>query len=70
MSTIAQLVSLTRELLKNRRASMTITEISNATGIPDHWIWNLNRGHSKNPRVDRLETLHEFLIQDRVKYEL
>lgn len=54
-----QLVEKTLEALKQSELSQE--QIARETGLSYHWICAFAQGKIKNPTVQRLATLHEFL---------
>ena len=53
------LMKVTRDLLQ--RDKRTQQEIHQGTGIPFHWIQQFSFGKFKNPSVNRVQNLYEFL---------
>ena len=53
------LMTVTRDLLHND--VRTQQEIHKGTGIPFHWIQQFSFGKFKNPSVNRVQSLYEFL---------
>ncbi len=57
---------VTTELLKNRPVWMTLAIISQETTIPEGWLKALSQGKIKDPSVNRIETLKNYL-ENKVK---
>lgn len=53
----------TLDLLRNRPAWKTYTQIAEDTKIPVGWIKEFSRGTMNGPDVNRIETLYEHLAQ-------
>lgn len=51
------LLGETLRLLKDRQ----VIEIHTSTGIPFHWLSKLKQGTYRNPSVNRIQFLYEFL---------
>ena len=55
-----QLLTRTRELLKNRTKSLRA--ISEESGINYHWLGKFQQGAFDDPGVKKVEQLHDFLV--------
>ena len=53
------LFSKTRELLD--KDSRTPLELHQVTGIPFYWLTSFQKGKIKNPAVNRVQYLYEYL---------
>jgi len=52
----------TFELLRNRPASMKLSDVAEATGLPLTWIKSFNlQGDRKGSSSDKVQTLYEHL---------
>lgn len=51
----------TKELLADRPASLTYLDIEKATGIKESWLRMFSCGRIRNPGVNTVEALHDFL---------
>ena len=56
----------TIDLLKNRPVWMTLSIISEGTTIPEGWLKALSQRKIKDPSVNRIETLKNYL-ENKVK---
>lgn len=56
------LLARTKILLKER-GDTTLREIAEATGISEHWLRSFSCDRAENPGVQRLEKLHNYLIE-------
>lgn len=59
----AQAGSLMKETLRllKERGDITLPAITNATGIPFYWLRKFSGGEIKDPGVNRVQCLWEFL---------
>jgi predicted transcriptional regulator len=53
------LMNETLRLLKER--NQTLPEVASATDIPFYWLRKFHYGEVKNPSVNRIQKLYEFL---------
>lgn len=58
---ITSLRSKTYELLKNRNNLLTLKKITEDTGISEQWLSRFNQNQIKNPSVDIVQTLYQYL---------
>ena len=58
------LLKRVRELLQD--TSMTNLELYSATGLQPGWIDTVRRGTIKNPSVNRVQKLYEFLADQKL----
>jgi len=61
----SRLLNETRELLKKRPPQLTLATISSRTGINLHWLRKFHLGAFKDPGVNRVEQLHDFLLGEQ-----
>lgn len=53
----------TRQLLKNRPATVDYRDIEEATGLKQSWLKAFACKGIENPDVNKIETLYEYLTQ-------
>lgn len=58
----------TKELLENRPRGMTLDIIADEAGVKRDWLRSFSAGRIRNPGVETVQTLHDFLAS-RVKLE-
>lgn len=51
----------TLKLLKERGPEQTLPNIASETGIPFYWLRKFHYGEIKDPGVNRIQKLYEFL---------
>ena len=56
-----QLYGRTLELLKERSRSVTLKNISEATGLPEPWLKTFAQEKVADPSVNRVEILYAYL---------
>lgn len=55
----ASLMEITRQMLKDSKKSLP--EIYKESGIPFYWLRKFASGEIKNPSVNRVQRLYEYL---------
>jgi len=55
------------ELLHNRPITKTYRIIETETGLPEGWLKSFANGQSKDPAVNRIETLYTYLSGRAIK---
>jgi hypothetical protein len=58
---MSTLLERTRELLKEEAKSRTLMEIHKETELPFYWLRKVASGETKDPSVNRIQTLYEHL---------
>ena len=62
MSEDCALLNITKELLANRKATISYKDIAKVTGIEESWLKTFaSRKEIKHPSVVRIEKLYNFL---------
>lgn len=56
------LLDRTKKLL-HERGDTSLREIAEATGINEHWLRSFSCDRADNPGIQRLETLHNYLVE-------
>jgi hypothetical protein len=51
----------TLDLLRNRPRSVSLSSISQGTGLPREWLISILRRPHSSPSVDRIQQLYEYL---------
>lgn len=54
-----------QELLKHRSATITLKAIAEATGLGEQWLKLVHQGKIANPGINKMETLHNYLISNK-----
>lgn len=62
------LLDCTRELLIDRPRKVTIAEIAEKIDVSPSWLDSLIAGRIKEPSVNSIQRLYEFLKNDSLKY--
>lgn len=57
----------TLALLQNRSVQLTLKRISEDTGLDEGWLSTFNRGVVKEPSVNKVQTLYEYLTNTTIK---
>mgnify|MGYP001603848455 CR=1 FL=1 len=60
----------TLDLLQNRSVQLTLKQISEDTGITENWLSRYNQDQVKNPSVNLVQTLYEYLTNSKLKFYL
>ena len=53
----------TLKLIKHRPASVSIKQIARDTGISYNWLSSFHQEKIPDPKFNRLQTLHDYLIE-------
>lgn len=53
--------------LRNRNIQLTLKEIAYVTHTNRNWLDKLSQGKIKNPSVNRIQTLYEYLTQTKLE---
>ena len=64
----SELLKRTLELLEQRPRNYTYAVINEQTGLPVQFLQNLSAGRLKDPGVQRIEILHNFLTQTKLVF--
>lgn len=67
MTITTKLRDRTLELLLERPVRVKMKTIAFETGIPEGWLKQFQRGALKDPSVNRIETLFEYLSKSELK---
>jgi transcriptional regulator with XRE-family HTH domain len=62
------LAEKTRELLQNRRRTLTIAEISYRLGVSENWVSLFATGKISDPSVNTIQDLYELLTGQHLEY--
>lgn len=54
----------TLELFKARSRELTIKIIADETGLPEGWLSMFGQDRMKNPGVNSVQALHEYLAKE------
>lgn len=60
------LMAETLRLLKNRPKDLTLPDIEKATQIPFYWLRKFTSGEIKDPSVNRVQRLYEYLSGNKL----
>lgn len=61
------LYNKTLELIKTRPRNLTFAEIEKRTGIKQSWLRAFSQGKIKDPSVNLIQSLYEFLTNTKLK---
>lgn len=56
----------TLELLQNRSAKLQLKIIADETGLSEDWLSKFNLGKSRNPSVNAVQILFEYLTKSEL----
>ena len=57
----------TLKLIRNCPRNITYADIGHNTGLSIHWIEKFGQGKIKNPSVQKVQTLYEFLTGKKLE---
>ena len=57
---------LTKTVKLLQECELSIPQIRDATGLPEHWLYELSRDRVKNPNVNRIQYIFEFLSSSKL----
>lgn len=58
---MSTLLERTQELLKEETKTRSLIEIHKETGLPFYWLRKVANGETRDPSVNRIQTLYEHL---------